>query len=185
MPISTLEDFQRIAKKRGGKCLSKTYSILRYKMMWKCSKGHIWEATGNSIKHQKSWCPKCCGRVHDISYMQKLAKQREGLCLSKKFIAVTKVLHWQCKNGHKWKAIPASIKQGSWCPHCSHYRHSSIDKLQKFAKKHGGTCVSKTYTGIRSSLKWQCKNKHIFITSIENLKRRKHFCLICKRKKLK
>ena len=39
--------------------------------------------------------------------------------------------------------------------------------------------------GIRSSLKWQCKNKHNFITSIENLKRRKHFCLICKRKKHK
>lgn len=26
---------------------------------------------------------------------------------------------WECSEGHKWKAVPSSIKQGTWCPKCS------------------------------------------------------------------
>ena len=50
----TLEEMQFLAKKRGGKCLTKTYARAIDKMTWKCAKGHIWEATGQSIKNQKN-----------------------------------------------------------------------------------------------------------------------------------
>ena len=47
-----------IAKKNNGKCLSNEYINNYTKMKWQCNKGHIWEASLNSIQ-QKHWCPKC------------------------------------------------------------------------------------------------------------------------------
>jgi len=58
---ATIEDMQQLAKKHGGKCLSKKYITARLKLTWKCKKGHTWDATVQSIKHRKSWCPKCAG----------------------------------------------------------------------------------------------------------------------------
>ncbi|PKM92484.1 MAG: hypothetical protein CVU81_00175, partial [Euryarchaeota archaeon HGW-Euryarchaeota-1] len=42
-----------------------------------------------------------------------------GKCLSTKYINANTKLKWQCKEGHRWEAIPSSIKKGSWCPVCA------------------------------------------------------------------
>ena len=54
----TLEEMKSIAKKRGGKCLSKEYKNSRTKLLWQCSLKHIWNATPNKIKVGR-WCPEC------------------------------------------------------------------------------------------------------------------------------
>ena len=181
-PRVTLEDMQYHAKKRGGKCLSKTYIKSTLKLTWQCKKGHIWDAIGQSIRNQQSWCPKCAGRVHDIPYMQNLARKRGGLCLPKKFTSVTKKLQWQCSKGHRWRARPASIKRGAWCAICTRHNPSfSIEDMQNFAKKYKGFFVSVKYKGYRDKHKWQCKIGHIFNDTHENIKRRGYFCVKCKR----
>ncbi len=54
----TIEDMQKMAKARGGKCLSKKYIDSKTKLKWECSKGHQWE-TKPTIIQQDHWCPKC------------------------------------------------------------------------------------------------------------------------------
>jgi len=58
-PKTTLAECVSLAKIRGGKCLTKTYKNQHTKMIWQCSKNHIWDATFSSLKHSKTWCPKC------------------------------------------------------------------------------------------------------------------------------
>ena len=50
--------------------------------------------------------------------MQALARSRGGACLSIDYLGQGDKLEWRCKDGHRWRATPASIKYGSWCPHC-------------------------------------------------------------------
>ncbi|UCG68447.1 MAG: hypothetical protein JSV09_11615, partial [Thermoplasmata archaeon] len=54
----TIKEVQKIAKKRGGKCLSNEYVNIRTKLKWKCKEGHIWEAPTINVK-RGSWCPIC------------------------------------------------------------------------------------------------------------------------------
>ena len=54
----TIKEMQRIARKRGGKCLSDTYVNNQTKLLWECAAGHQWEAIPNSIK-SGTWCTHC------------------------------------------------------------------------------------------------------------------------------
>tara|TARA_Y100000031_G_scaffold137032_1_gene161636 strand:+ start:209 stop:601 length:393 start_codon:yes stop_codon:yes gene_type:complete len=54
----TIKEMQRIARKRGGKCLSDTYVNNQTKLLLECAEGHQWEVRPNSIK-SGSWCPHC------------------------------------------------------------------------------------------------------------------------------
>lgn len=54
-----LEDCQRVAEEKGGKCLSLKYKGVQEHMIWECKKGHTWKATFDNVKRE-TWCPKCC-----------------------------------------------------------------------------------------------------------------------------
>ena len=120
----TIEEMQKLATRRGGKCLSKKYINAITKLKWQCKEGHIWIASSNKIKNGR-WCPKCAiiqrgNRLRgSIEEMYKLATRRDGKCLSKKYINSATKLAWQCADGHIWKAVPNSIVMGSWCPICA------------------------------------------------------------------
>lgn len=53
-----IEDLQKLAKSKGGECLSKRYVNNHTKYKWKCNKGHVFERLLLSIK-RGSWCPIC------------------------------------------------------------------------------------------------------------------------------
>ena len=55
----TIDEMQKIAKSRGGRCLSTEYINSQTKLLWECQYGHQWEAKPNNIKINKSWCPYC------------------------------------------------------------------------------------------------------------------------------
>ena len=58
-PKLTLKDMRTTAKERNGKCLSKKYRTLSDKLKWECDLGHLWMASGNNVRNNKSWCPVC------------------------------------------------------------------------------------------------------------------------------
>jgi len=130
----TMSDMHSLAKKRGGKCLSKKYINNKTKLKWQCKEGHVWEATPDSIK-RGSWCRRCSIRIRgdklrgSIEEMQAIAEERGGKCLSRKYIVAHTKLRWQCKEGHVWWAAPKHIKKGSWCPECSSYRYEKICRI--------------------------------------------------------
>ena len=114
-----INEIKKLAEKHNGKCLSKEYINNRTKLKWQCKEGHVWYASLNIVKNQKSWCPYCAGRNLTIKDMQKIAESRGGKPLSKYYVNAHTKLKWQCDKGHIWEATPNNIKKGSWCPQCS------------------------------------------------------------------
>jgi len=55
----TIELMQEIAKKKGGKCLSKKYISNKVKLKWECAEGHVWWAQPVSVKNLGQWCLQC------------------------------------------------------------------------------------------------------------------------------
>jgi hypothetical protein len=134
----------KIALDMGGRCLSDAYSNKDTNLKWKCSEGHVWEATLRNIQKGK-WCPYCAGMYKTIQDMQELAAQKDGRCLSNKYLGNDKHLEWECADGHKWDAVPGGIIAGSWCPHCQYYLSERLckayfeDLFQKPFKKNRPT----------------------------------------------
>ena len=48
-----------------------------------------------------------------IEDMRKFAERKEGLCLLTEYINRRDPLEWQCKEGHKWKALAKDILKGT------------------------------------------------------------------------
>ncbi len=116
------DEMRRIAKQRGGKCLSEKYINSWTQLIWECTKGHQWKATLHNVK-KGTWCPICAGmQRHTIEEMHQLAEARGGKCLSGKYINGSTKLRWICAEGHRWKAAPSNIIRGHWCPKCSKRR---------------------------------------------------------------
>ena len=114
----TIEEMQRIAEERGGKCLSDSYINSKTKLLWECKKEHQWEAKPSNIK-SGHWCHVCAGNVKlTIEELHLLAEKRGGKCLSDSYINSKTKLLWQCAKGHQWEAIPSNIKRGQWCWEC-------------------------------------------------------------------
>ena len=61
-----ISDAIKLARSRGGVCLSECYINSSTKLLWKCKQGHLWPASYNSVRGGKSkkgsWCPVCSGR---------------------------------------------------------------------------------------------------------------------------
>jgi hypothetical protein len=118
-PVGTIEEMRKLSKSKGGKCLSEEYLNSRTKLAWQCKKGHQWEAVSSNIKLGK-WCPVCAGtQTGTIEAMRQIATSRGGRCLSEDYTNSRTKLIWLCKDGHRWKALPSSIKQGHWCSRCA------------------------------------------------------------------
>jgi hypothetical protein len=103
------------------------------KVWWICSRNHEWEATVDKRNIGRG-CPYCArsernkNRKLTIDEMQQIAKEKDGKCLSTEYINIHTHLLWECSNGHKWKAIPKSVKRGTWCPICGRIKASQTKK---------------------------------------------------------
>ncbi|MCP4914581.1 MAG: hypothetical protein GY909_15810 [Oligoflexia bacterium] len=185
----TIKDMHDLAKSKGGGCLSKEYINMLTKLEWQCKEGHRWEATPNSINNG-SWCPKCSDKQRQVTIedMQRLAKKKEGYCISKDYLGNEGHLEWQCKEGHRWEATPKNITQGTWCPTCNKSKKRTIEEMKVYAKKKGGKCLSKEYVNRKTKLMWECEEGHQWLSAPENVIKG-HWCKICayerKRKFLK
>jgi hypothetical protein len=110
---------REIAIKHGGQCLSKRYIDTHTKLLWQCTNQHQWESAPANIR-QGCWCPVCGGKQRGtIEKMQKMARQQEGVCLSKEYKGCHFKLTWQCNKGHVWETSPAHVMRGHWCPSCA------------------------------------------------------------------
>lgn len=162
------ERLVEIAIGNHGKCLSKRYLAAKKKVKLKCKFGHVWQATPDHIYSGK-WCPACAINKSaelkraTIKDMQRIAKSRNGDCLSTSYKNGGEKLLWKCEFGHKWEAVPESIKAGSWCPICSGNSFSPkerLSELKEIALQRKGRCLSKEYKGANSKLSWKCSSGH-------------------------
>jgi hypothetical protein len=182
----TIKKMQERAEKRGGKCISVKYINTNTKLLWECSEGHRWVATPENIKAGR-WCRKCSilqwaeKRKLTIGDMRKKAMQKGGKCLSEKYINTHTKLLWECSEGHRWEAVPSSIKQGTWCPRCSGTYPLNLQAMQKMAEERGGKCLSEKYINTHTKLLWECSAHHQWETTPNNI-RAGQWCPYCGKK---
>lgn len=118
--------------------------------------------TWNNAVEKAGLQPYYKSRSGSLIRMQQIAKALGGRCLSKKYRGYEgrdRELRWQCKKGHRWKAIPRDVISGKWCPACF-FRHHSILSMQAIAEEKGGKCLSRKYAGYDENLLWQCQQGH-------------------------
>lgn len=155
----TIQDMQKIAISRGGRCLSVYYLGTDVKLEWQCGKGHIWKNRPSKIK-KGQWCPHCAGVFpKGIDYLNGLAQKNRGVCLSSVYPGMQGRAKWRCAYGHEWVAKPNNIRSGTWCPFCAG-KYQTITDMQKIAKDRGGLCLSTEFINQITKLEWQCKEGH-------------------------
>jgi len=181
----TIEDMNRLAEVRGGKCLSDQYLGAHTKLKWECAKGHIWYAEPNSVQ-RGHWCIKCSGsEKKSIQEMRDLAKSRGGDCLSEVYVNMNTKLLWECAKGHIWYAKPNKIQQGRWCAECSGKKRKTIEEMKVLARNRGGYCLSTEYINVKTKLSWQCNKGHTWMASAGNVINKGTWCAVCARRNRK
>lgn len=123
--MDRLEEAKQIAKKKNGKCLSKTCIRSDLSLLWQCKFGHEWKASLHNVRSHDTWCPEC-GKVtvgdksrlkNGLELANQLAKEKGGLCLSAKYKSGYTKMLWKCSCGNIWKAKLNTIRS-CWCPEC-------------------------------------------------------------------
>jgi len=180
-PELKLDLARKLAKERGGDCLSESYLSVDSKMKWSCDKGHEWMASLYNIKNRRYWCPKCNPIVKiTLEDAKKIAESRGGECLSESYFNVDSKMKWSCDKGHEWTASLYNIKnRKQWCPYCAKNVKLTLELAKKIAKERGGKCLSKSYFNIDSKLKWKCAKGHKWASSLYNIKNKKYWCPHC------
>lgn len=181
----TIKDMQKIAKEKDGKCLSSEYINRRHPLKWKCEKGHIWESAAGNIM-SGTWCPTC-GRKkanenrkkYNLTDIQKIAYNKNGLCLSDSYSTLRSILTFKCGEGHVWSTEANQILKGSWCPDCSGTKKKTIEEIKEVALKRGGKLLSTKYINAHRKLTWACSNGHSFEANYNNVRAGK-WCPKCR-----
>lgn len=174
----TLNDMHQLATNNGGLCLSDKYVNSHTKLLWQCANGHRWRAIPTNIQSGK-WCPECRDTILSLEYMQQLAAEHDGLCLSKSYKNNRTHLEWECAAGHRWKAQPRHIVDGIWCRVCAGLkRRLSIEDMRALADRKGGKCLSAEYVKSNVHLEWECENGHRWMAKPNNIQQGK-WCREC------
>ena len=98
-----------------------------------------------------------------IHMMRALAASKGGRCLSLQYEPHPAKLEWECAKGHRWRARPNDIRNnGSWCPRCAG-QIVLIEDMQELARRFGGQCLSPTFRGSLTKLRWRCSKGHEFL----------------------
>jgi len=168
----TIEEMQSIAESHGGKCLSTEYQNQKTRLNLICAEGHTWEAQAVRLK-SGGWCPYCAKKRiwgDPIIALQEIAEKRGGSLVSKRYTDNITPLKWRCADGHLWKARPANIKSGKWCPYCYGNVTKTIEEVRKEAREKGGTLLSMAseYKNTKSILRWRCSHGHEWEASRES-----------------
>lgn len=137
-----LERLQRMAREKGGECLSTAYVGSRARYRFRCAQGHEWDALGHRFV-EGTWCRTCdeTARQRELEAdAHRMARARGGQCLGSQFINSRARMSWLCHRGHQWVAPVGRIREGHWCPECAHMALISNRKSKARARyKPAGT----------------------------------------------
>lgn len=147
-------------------------------MEWECSKKHRWKSILSNIK-KNHWCPHCAQVApRNLAFLQELAAQKSGLCLSAEYNGMGHRYLWRCKEGHEWLAAGGDIQQGQWCLICSGSSKHDLEWCRKLASKKSGLCLSTEYINNETDMLWECQKGHRWSTKAGYI-RQGTWCAVC------
>jgi hypothetical protein len=171
------------------------------KMTWRCSLGHIWEASVGSRVLRNTGCPICAGVIvlsgfNDLlTLFPEIALQADGWDPKTISPGSHKYFKWKCSNGHTWEAkvqsrVVTSSKRNedsvaTGCPYC-HGRKAwqGFNDLQathpEIAKKLVDQSEATQVTfGSELKLNWICEKGHIFQARVYDMSKPGSHCPFC------
>ena len=84
----------------------------RTSLIWTCLEhGHSFKNSPSSVMgKRKQWCKLCKGqKVFDIDFFKIFAKEKGGVCLSKKYGNYHTPLNFKCSKGHLFHRDPSGL----------------------------------------------------------------------------
>jgi hypothetical protein len=126
-----IEDLKKFAKDHDGECLSDEYITCNEKYTWKCNKcGNIINRKWSNMNQLQTLCK--CRKHYTIEDLKQHAINKNGKCLSNKYIYANDNYEWKCnKCGNIWKTTWRSIiNNNTWCKTCSIINRSINSKIR-------------------------------------------------------
>ncbi len=149
---------------------SKILARHHQKYSWKCSFGHIWEATVTARKGG-SGCLVCTGKQVSVPHNSlpveypEIAKQAYGWDPETVMAKSGKRKEWKCSVGHIWSSSVSNRTSGAGCPYCANQKVLvGFNDLQtthpELAKEADGWDPRTKIAGSNKKLPWICSKNH-------------------------
>jgi len=154
-------------------------------LVWRCSQGHVWEATFSNVFCRRTWCPLCANDAQrlGIAEANRIAASHGGQCLSSGYRSCRELLQWACSRGHVFIDSLYNMRlRRSWCPECRY-----VDRLllaKQIAERRGGQCESSLCERVSSRLVWRCARGHPWSASLRSVKDLGSWCPECSRRRV-
>lgn len=142
--------------------------------MWKCARGHVWEAV--VFSRRTRGCPFCSGKrpiegeTDLASTHPEVAAQAVGFDPTKVTARSNLRVDWCCPSGHAWSAtVDSRTKSG--CPQCVDHksiRGSVLDEYPEVAAQANGWDPSHVTSGSHAILAWKCARGHTWSSVVKN-----------------
>ena len=191
-PAEQLSELQALAKAWRGECLSSVGELSNPRLRWRCSRGHEFEASAESVKMQRVWCPrwKCQRGNHPMCAQPLDRKPPPGVLLEMCRASgcrplntenhliqdVDSKLQWVCAHGCRFEqSLLDGEKVPGWCPRCDADRREKLRSAQEIASRRGGQTVEAPADTLRwhrdmgAAVQVCCAQKHTFPLGLKKI----------------
>ena len=158
------------------------------KKRWRCSMGHVWNATPAN-RQKGAGCLICCNQqvlvgFNDLSTLfPSIAKSAYNWDPQTATPKSGKKAQWKCELGHIWTAVIASRTNGHGCPLCSgHSVITGINDLAtinpELAAQADGWDPTLVMPGTPKKMTWICSEGHKWSAAVSS-RSRGNGCPLC------
>ena len=168
-------------------------------MIWRCEKGHEWEAVVKSRTINKTGCPYCShnkvlAEFNDLATLlpdiaAEWSDRNYPLLPTKVTVFANRKAWWTCKDcGREWNTLISTRSSGSKCPYCSGYIFSKgFNDLQtthpeiasEWSEKNLPLKPDEVNTKSRKNVWWRCSKCGNEWKSVINARVKGTVCPVC------
>ena len=174
------------------------------KVIWRCEKGHEWEAAIKSRTINKTGCPYCSHNkvlagFNDLATLlpdvaAEWSDRNYPLLPTQVTVFANRKVWWKCKDcGKEWNTLISTRSGGSKCPYCSGYIFSKgFNDLQtthpeiasEWSEKNLPLKPDEVNAKSRKNVWWKCRHDHSWSMKINERTILKKGCRICEQEYL-
>ena len=174
------------------------------KVIWRCKKGHEWEAAVKSRTINETGCPYCSHNkvlagFNDLATLlpdiaAEWSDRNYPLLPTQVTVFANRKAWWKCKDcGREWNTLISTRSGGSKCPYCSGYIFSKgFNDLQtthpeiasEWSEKNLPLKPDEVNAKSRKNVWWKCRHGHSWSMKINERTILKKGCRICEQEYL-
>jgi Probable Zinc-ribbon domain len=155
-------DYQAIGKPRGIAWVGRGMpASAKTKTLWRCSKGHRWEACFGNIQVGNG-CPHCAGKARKTEADYRAVGKDRGIRWIGSVLPedTSTATLWQCSRGHRWEAHYTRVRLYN-CSYCTGRARKTEADYRTAAKDRGIRWVGRVLPeSSKTKTAWKCRKGH-------------------------